>query len=245
MNYKRYLKNIPEVFGKIFDALSALFKKPENDPAKIAAIKEFKVTSVEIPEEFLPFIAYELGCLYDWQYWGGLSRERIVKFRKLRELEGTTPGLVKAVQVMDTRIYPESVVFTRTGGCTGTLNAVLKNVVDNVNNVVVEWRKIDWQYLFYLICDYKRASLWLTLLLERILGNQCIFLGAGIRNDRITEYPVQPFAWGHASYIGAGIRNDRIIEYTVQPVAWGHAFYIGSGTRNDRVSEYPTQIITY
>ena len=159
MEYKRFLKNIPKEFGAVFDALKNLFEKEEVSPEKVASVK-CHAASCNIPEKFLPLIAFELGCLYDWQYWGGLSGARIVQFRELRKLEGSAPGMVRALQIMDTTIEPESVSFEETGACRGMLSAALKNIA--------AWTRIDWQYLFYLISDYKRATLWITVLLERI-----------------------------------------------------------------------------
>ena len=226
--YNRYIKHIEEVFGRVFEVLRNLFLKCKNRPEKISSIRDFRdketgelldKASSKIPEDFLPFLAWENNCFYDWLFWGEyqgnepkkIDSETIVKLKQLRALEGTTNGLVEAVKLVPV-INEDTVEFEQTGACTGNLTAEL--------TLPDDWTENFWFYLMYFIGDYKRASLWLTIYLERNLENKDLYIGAGLRNDRIVEYPVQPFAWGHAFYIGAGIRNDRILVYPTQTITY-------------------------
>lgn len=208
--FRRYLKNIPKEFGKVFEALADKFA--ELNPEEMLKLRDW--TGGEIPEDFIPYLAWENGCLYDYLFFGHLTPENIKELRKLRVKEGTTDGLVEAVQLVPA-IVDNSVRFEREDtdpACTGKLIAEID--LDKV------WTEKDWKYFFYLIGDYKRATLWLTLLLERNLENQNLFIGAGVINNAKVTFPVQPVVTGgHPLYIGAGIIANRETVFPVQVIS--------------------------
>ena len=207
--FRRYLKNIPKEFGKVFEALADKFA--ELNPEEILKLRDW--TGGEIPDDFLPYLAWENGCLYDYLFLGHLTPEDIKELRKLRVKEGTTDGLVEAVQLVPA-IVDNSVRFEREDAdpaCTGKLTAEI-----DLNKV---WTVKDWKYFFYLISDYKRASLWLTMLLSRSLQKKDLFVGAGVIADAVVTFPVQPaVTGGHPLYIGAGIIADRETVFPVQVI---------------------------
>ena len=94
--FKRYLKNIPKEFGKVFEVLADKFA--ELNPEEILNLRDW--IGGEIPEDFIPYLAWENGCLYDYLFFGHLTPENIKELRKLRAKEGTTDGLVEAVQLV-------------------------------------------------------------------------------------------------------------------------------------------------
>lgn len=208
--FKKFLKNIPKEFGKVFEALADKFA--ELNPEEILKLRDW--IGGEIPDDFLPYLAWENGCLYDYLFFGHLTPENIKELRKLRAKEGTTDGLVEAVQLVPA-IVDNSVRFEREDtdpACTGKLIAEID--LDKV------WTEKDWKYFFYLISDYKRATLWLTLLLERNLENQNLFIGAGVINNAKVTFPVQPVVTGgHPLYIGAGIIANRETVFPVQVIS--------------------------
>lgn len=207
--FRRYLKNIPKEFGKVFEALADKFA--ELNPEEILKLRDW--TGGEIPDDFIPYLAWENGCLYDYLFFGHLTPENIKNLRELRAKEGTTDGLVEAVQLVPA-IVDNSVRFEREDAdpaCTGKLTAEI-----DLNKV---WTVKDWKYFFYLISDYKRASLWLTMLLSRSLQKKDLFVGAGVIADAVVTFPVQPaVTGGHPLYIGAGIIADRETVFPVQVI---------------------------
>ena len=208
--FKRYLKNIPKEFGKVFEALADKFA--ELNPDEILKLRDW--IGGEIPDDFLPYLAWENGCLYDYLFFGHLTPENIKELRKLRAKEGTTDGLVEAVQLVPA-IVDNTVRFERENtdpACTGKLIAEI-----NLNKV---WTVKDWKYFFYLISDYKRATLWLTLLLERNLENKDLYIGAGVINNAEVTFPVQPVVTGgYPLYFGAGIIANRGTVFPVQVIS--------------------------
>ena len=212
--YNRYIKHIEEVFGRVFEVLRNLFLKCKNRPEKIATIRDFKHQE-RIPSNFIPFLAWENNCFYDWLFWKNeeneLTPEKIVKLKQLRSLEGTTKGLVEAVKLVPA-IDPETVEFEQTGACRGNLTAEI--------TLPDDWTENLWFYLMYFIGDYKRASLWLTLYLERNLENKDLYIGAGVINNAKVTFPVQPVVTGgHPLYIGAGIIANRGTVFPVQVIS--------------------------
>lgn len=225
--YNRYIKHIEEVFGRVFEVLRNLFLKCKNRPEKISSIRDFRdretgelKASSKIPEDFLPFLAWENNCFYDWLFWDDykwdepkeIDSKTIVELKQLRSLEGTTKGLVEAVQLVPV-INPGTVVFTpdQEHACVGKLEAEL--------NLPDDWTENLWFYLMYFIGDYKRASLWLTLYMERNLENKDLYIGAGVINHAEVTFPVQPVVTGgYPLYFGAGIIANRGTVFPVQVI---------------------------
>ncbi len=208
--FRRYLKNIPKEFGKVFEALADKFA--ELNPEEILKLRDW--IGGEIPDDFLPCLAWENGCLYDYLFLGPLTPENIKDLRKLRAKEGTSDGLVEAVQLVP---IVKNCSFEKTAPCQGNLHIEIETFS---GESFWEFFKKDWAYLFYLICDYKRASLWLTLLLSRSLQKKDLFVGAGVIADAVVTFPVQPVVTGgHPLYIGAGIIANRETVFPVQVIS--------------------------
>lgn len=217
--YNRYIKHIEAIFGRVFEVLRSLFLKEDNRPEKIAEIRDFRdqetrellnASTSNIPENFLPFLAWENNCFYDWLFMGGISPETIVRLKQLRTLEGTAEGLVEAVKLVPA-IDGDSVGFEQTGACRGNLTAEIILPED--------WNQNLWFYLMYFIRDYKRASLWLTLYLKRTLENKDLFIGAGVVNCVNVTMPAQPLiTGGEPLYAGCGIIECLETVFPVQVI---------------------------
>lgn len=169
-NYKKFIKNVPEEFGKLFDVIYNQLNILE--PEKIATI----MNPDTMPEDFVPFVAWQLGVLYE-TVMNGLDPHKMYELKQLRKLEGTAAGVKAALALIPDSSYE----YRATGAC---LFEVDFHPVDSS-----VFSQKSWDYLYYLINDYKRKSAHCRLLLKR-RKESTVYLGAVVRHDMIVKYSV-------------------------------------------------------
>ena len=170
-NYKKFIKNIPEEFGKLFDVIYNQLNQLE--PEKITTI----MNPDTMPADFVPFVAWQLGVLYE-TVMNGLDPAKMYELKQLRKLEGTAAGVKAALAL----IPDSSFEYENTGPCLFQLK--FKPEIDSV------FSQKSWDYLYSLINDYKRKSAHCTLYLERE-KHVDLKLASAVRNDRVIEFPLQ------------------------------------------------------
>lgn len=170
-SYKDFIGLVPEPFGKVYEVVYAHLQKLE--PEKVAQIFD----PDNMPDDFVPYIAWQLGVLYE-TVMNGLDPHKMIELRELKKLEGTAKGVKEALAL----IPDSSFEYEKTGPC-------LFKVVFKPDSDVVFSQK-SWDYLYYLVNDYKRKSAHCQMYIGR-KKDVTEYIAGGLRLDRTIKFPLQ------------------------------------------------------
>ena len=193
-SFRHYIKNLPKEFGKVFEAILAVFGRL--NPEDIAKIRDWSRNEEtgkrgeNIPDAFIPYIAWEMGCLYEALYFDRfqerITADDILKYKDLRRYEGTDYGLKNAIELIPAI---ESAEISRTLGENALPACVFRLIAKLADDR--EFEKKDWKFFYYLVNDYKRKSAKCLIDFQRDVEVHPLKVNHAVRCDRIVEFGVQ------------------------------------------------------
>lgn len=193
-SFRHYIKNLPKEFGKVFEAILAVFGRL--NPEDIAKIRDWSRNEEtgkrgeNIPDAFIPYIAWEMGCLYEALYFDRfqerITADDILKYKDLRRYEGTDYGLKNAIELIPA---VESAEISRILGENALPACVFRLIAKLADDR--EFEKKDWKFFYYLVNDYKRKSAKCLIDFKRDVEVHPLKVNHAVRCDRIVEFRVQ------------------------------------------------------
>lgn len=222
-SYKDFIGSVPEPFGKVFEVIYS--KMLEMEPEKVAEI----FNPDTMPEDFVPYIAWQLGVLYETMM-NGLDPHKMIELRKLRAKEGMAQGVKEALAL----IPDSSFEYEKTGPC-------LFKVVFKPDSDVVFSQK-SWDYLYYLVNDYKRKSAHCQMYIGR-KKEVTEYIASGIRLDRTIKFPVQVVPDLAKTFFLLDDGNNLIVTDIGENLVYGHSLVNDAG--DGLVDDDSNQLYTY
>jgi len=160
-------KLLPSNIGKEFKALLEAIKI-DIAPEEIKNIYDKDL----MPEDFRKFVAWQFNVLYEGVIGGDLSPEFIASAHALRKYEGTTFALNEVLKLIDGITH----TITQTGPCLIRLDIIPDE----------SFTKQMWEYLFYLIRDYKRATVHALVRMNTEVKDT-VYIAAAVRTSRVIK----------------------------------------------------------